>query len=704
MTSQLKVLQYNVHTTEDIVIAPLFPNPRISHFTVLAVQEPWRNPRIQTTHNPSSSAFYLFYSPSDDASVCFFVNKSLNPSSYSAYFPTPKFGYLHLRSSANGVKDIMIHNVYRTQNFPPTSSENQPLGELLPLDTHEIISFVHAALSDQSADHLLLGDFNIHHPNWGGPNARAEYASPLLLSSQEIYILTLLLPPKTITCQKHGGKSTIDLVFSSPFLSSSVTACGSREDLDQGSDHLPIETSFLFSPKFSPHVPKTLCWKAYKVALTVRARKLDLMPRSYDNIEDIDAGVDRLVRWIKEAVAQHVPLSTLASFSVPWWSSELTQLVSNTRRARRGHNRRPCAEAWEAYLAAPCAKRKAIKTSKAAHFKKAVADAASGGRGIWTLARWAKTRSHLPATPLLISTLVTPSGSATTPQEEAEALKMGFFPPIPDAVLSDIPNTMYPPEQPSPMSISEEEITSVIKKAHPFKAAGSNSIPFFVLKCLGSSLVSYLQPLFQACVNFSYHRTAFCHCNTVPLKKPGKGDYPALGAWQPIALLNTLGKVLESIIARRIWTLSEKHSLLPAQHMGDRPGRSMDTALDFLIQQIHATWQNKDGVATLLLLDMTGALDRVVPARLLHNMRERRIPEWIVKWVSSFISNRTTTLCMPGYNTDAFPTHKGIPQGLPLSPIRFLFYNANLVDICNPPTLPASSNGFVDDVNALAYG
>jgi hypothetical protein len=82
--------------------------------------------------------------------------------------------------------------------------------------------------------------------------------------------------------------------------------------------------------------------------------------------------------------------------------------------------------------------------------------------------------------------------------------------------------------------------------------------------------------------------------------------------------------------------------------MGACPGRSIDATLDYLVQLIHATWQNKDGVAMLLLLDMTGAFDRVVPARLLHNMRERKILEWRVKWVGSFISNRTTTLCLPG--------------------------------------------------------
>jgi hypothetical protein len=61
------------------------------------------------------------------------------------------------------------------------------------------------------------------------------------------------------------------------------------------------------------------------------------------------------------------------------------------------------------------------------------------------------------------------------------------------------------------------------------------------------------------------------------------------------------------------------------------------------------------------------------------------------------------TLCVPGYNTDAFSMHTGIPQGSPLLPILFLFYNANLVEICNHPTLPASGTGFVDNVNALAF-
>ncbi len=164
--------------------------------------------------------------------------------------------------------------------------------------------------------------------------------------------------------------------------------------------------------------------------------------------------------------------------------------------------------------------------------------------------KWAETKSHLPSTPPSIPTLITPSGNATTPFDKAEALKAQYFPPMPEADLSDIHTASYPNEKHSPMSDTEEEICAVIKTSHPFEAAGSVGIPFFVLKCLGSSLVSYLQPLFQACIGFSYHPLAFRHCNTIPLRKPGKGDNSAPGAWRLIALLNTLGKVLESVITR----------------------------------------------------------------------------------------------------------------------------------------------------------
>ena len=46
----------------------------------------------------------------------------------------------------------------------------------------------------------------------------------------------------------------------------------------------------------------------------------------------------------------------------------------------------------------------------------------------------------------------------------------------------------------------------------------------------------------------------------------------------------------------------------------------------------------------------------------------------------------------------------GIPQGSPVSPILFLFFNKDLVDFCTRGTGKVSAISFVDDVNILVVG
>lgn len=49
------------------------------------------------------------------------------------------------------------------------------------------------------------------------------------------------------------------------------------------------------------------------------------------------------------------------------------------------------------------------------------------------------------------------------------------------------------------------------------------------------------------------------------------------------------------------------------------------------------------------------------------------------------------------------PAETGIPQGSPISPILFLFFNAPLIEKCRAAKLPVQVGGFVDDVHLLAY-
>ena len=77
------------------------------------------------------------------------------------------------------------------------------------------------------------------------------------------------------------------------------------------------------------------------------------------------------------------------------------------------------------------------------------------------------------------------------------------------------------------------------------------------------------------------------------LRKPGKPYYTITKAYRPIALENTLGKVLESVMMDIISYLTETYELLPAHHYRGWPGRSAEDAMMILTENIYKAWKNK---------------------------------------------------------------------------------------------------------------
>ena len=139
--------------------------------------------------------------------------------------------------------------------------------------------------------------------------------------------------------------------------------------------------------------------------------------------------------------------------------------------------------------------------------------------------------------------------------------------------------------------------------------------------------------------------------------------------------------------------------------MGARRGRSTETALYLLTEKTYTVWAgNKPRVALVLSLDVVSAFDRVSHARLIHNLRKRKIPESLVKWVEDFLKDRQTEIRLADFTLEKSRVDTGIPQGSPISPILYLFYNADLLEICENRTLRISPTGFVDDINLFTYG
>ncbi len=167
-------------------------------------------------------------------------------------------------------------------------------------------------------------------------------------------------------------------------------------------------------------------------------------------------------------------------------------------------------------------------------------------------------------------------------------LKEQFFSETTEADLSDMTNFSYRDVVVKTTSlISEDEIRQIIKKCKFDNASSSNEISNRILKILIKKLLSFLTNLFRACVEHDYHSLCFREANIIILKKSNKSNYTDFKTYKFIALLNTIDKAFESIIAQRISTFAETHDMLFATQMKRRRRKICETTLKLFIEQIH---------------------------------------------------------------------------------------------------------------------
>ena len=172
------------------------------------------------------------------------------------------------------------------------------------------------------------------------------------------------------------------------------------------------------------------------------------------------------------------------------------------------------------------------------------------------MAKWARNRGQ-PGNTSMIPTLNGLEGSAETIEAKTEVFCKTFFPAFLPADLTDIDPTRHPdPIQFPP--ITEQEVVKAARRASPDKAPGPDTMPNKVWHTLLDipAFVTSTTALFNACLRAGYNPQHFQNSATVVLRKPGPRNYRIPKLYRPVALLNTLGKILESIVVTRIaWAL-----------------------------------------------------------------------------------------------------------------------------------------------------
>ena len=551
---------------------------------------------------------------------------------------------------------------------------------------------------------LICTDLNRHDAIWAGvqPIAARRHEGDLIVDFAQTLGLVSLLEPGTITWehQTQDVSSTIDVIWGSVEVQDQLQWCRLYRE-DHGSDHQAIEIQFgQEAARPRPYKPRWELSKADWPAINTRLQQTWRLDSIRENPANIDQVAESLVTAVQDAIQAETPLARPSPYVKRWWSIDLTILrnaMTSMRNAvrtaqRRGHEvdtlKARLRQARQQYYTE-------MDRQKRRHWRSFLEDPAN----IWKANQYAK----LARTARAIPALRDGDRLAETDEEKAVVLLHTFFPIPPVPQGDDLPIQAGQEPRPvvgMPAIVTMGEAKEAILSSNPRKAPGRDGLPFLVWQKVLDTVLPTITWLYSVSLKTGYVPKSWRTARMVPIPKPNKPDYSLPKAYRPISLLPTISKGLERIVAKRLAYLAEKLGLLPENHFGGRRKRSSEQALDVLMEAILRAWRT-NRVASVITFDVQGAFNGVHTSVLCSRLEQRGVHPVLVRWVKGFCEGRQGEVVI-GQHTSALQTiqHAGIPQGSPLSPILYVFYNASLVE--SEVTAQGGSIGFIDDYTAWA--
>jgi ribonuclease HI len=234
-------------------------------------------------------------------------------------------------------------------------------------------------------------------------------------------------------------------------------------------------------------------------------------------------------------------------------------------------------------------------------------------------------------------------------------------------------------------------------------SVGPDNITYSTLRRFHEAAPLALPHLFTACLAYAAHPMEWKTANCVVIPKPGKKSYSHPKSYRPISLQSCFGKLLESIVAKR---LSHAALICGATHPSQMGAQPENSAIDALIRTItpiaksiskkKTTNQNPLRPA-ILTHDIEGAFNQVHPTTLHEIMHQRCMPEYLTRWVAAFNTDRKIAFGFDRQSEPPQPYRCGLPQGSPVSPILFLIYSNAMLEK-HHSSADAIDTSYVDDV------
>lgn len=220
---------------------------------------------------------------------------------------------------------------------------------------------------------------------------------------------------------------------------------------------------------------------------------------------------------------------------------------------------------------------------------------------------------------------------------------------------------------------TEDEVKTKISNLDVTKGPGSDNIPNLLLKKCSDTICVPLTKIFNKSLSTGNFPSKWKESYIIPIHKSGNKNL--INNYRPISILNSMGKLLESLINKMLFAFV-KSDIINEQH-GFVPSRGVETNLLSFTQNISNSMDDRvqtDAVYT----DFSKAFDKINHRILIKRLTDVGIHGDLLRWLKSYISNRTQAVKINNFVSSFKPVISGVPQGSHLGPTLFIIYINNI--------------------------
>lgn len=586
-----------------------------------------------------------------------------------------RFSSLGITEHSNSNTSIVQINTKNARKIFLTSIYVEPRH-----DTHNTIrNFEYFLQKTFGSMHIVCGDFNGWHCDWGSPscNRRGNQISNII-SSYNLRICNIGTHPTYVTVTHSVMRySIIDLTLVSDHSNINITDWYVHAGICPSSDHHAIKFNVSLHNITLTKNKRTSTFKYntdavnwHQIRDSFTTEIGNLLPKDVDidtlSRDGIDQYIADMTAAIQTTCDKMLPRPKGYSKRVLWWNQDLEDLKLSAIRVHHKlckYKRRklPIGEVIKERDRIRREYQTAMNNASTASFKEFCS--LQKKENVWSI-----TNRIIQTKPMIQppSTLTLDDGTySSSSTETAYALINRFYPddtPDTTAEQQELRSAMYEPIQTSSEPpFSMDEIIEHMKNISHKRAPGPDGLTSDICLqfCIGHPAI--ISKLLNRCLQIEYFPSQWKTAVAKIIPKPNKNTYNELSSFRPIGLINVFAKLLEKLIIGRLTYYMANNNKASNMQYGFKQQTSTIQAIHSALEQIKLHKSNNEHVI-VASLDIKSAFDNAWWPAIFRRLRSIDCPKNIYNILISYINNRKVQINFADVSVNKTMT-RGCVQG-----------------------------------------